>query len=347
MVPKRLGQKAIQLVRGLQLFEFSLEIDQKNSSIFIPLNKKPNPSILKIIEKDLPQSKIFEFNFCIRKKQRLIPIDFLANKLPKNLLSYVPKSIDFIGDIAIIEIPKELEENKKLIGEAILNSHKQTNTVLAKSGAVKGIFRIRDLEYIAGENKTTTIYKEYGHKYYVDVTKTYFSPRLSAEHNRVASQVKKAEIVIDLFAGVGPFAIPIANRNEGIKVFAIDINPSAIDLLKKNILLNRVEKQVVPFFGDAKDVVNNNLSNKADRVIMNLPEKAIEFLDVAYKALKPEGGIIHYYSFVYDPEPLKIIKIQFSKVLKERKRDFEFFYINKVRAIAPYAWQVVVDVKIS
>ena len=54
MVPKGVGQKAIQLVRGLQLFDYSLEIDQKNNSIFIPLNKKPNASILKIIEKDLP-----------------------------------------------------------------------------------------------------------------------------------------------------------------------------------------------------------------------------------------------------------------------------------------------------
>jgi tRNA (guanine37-N1)-methyltransferase len=346
MIPKKLGQKAIQLVRGLQLFDYSLEINQKNNSIFIPLNKKPNPSILKIIEKDLPQSKILEFNFCIRKKQRVIPIDFLAEKLPKNLLSYVPKSIDFIGDIAIIEIPKELEENKKLIGEVILNSHKQTNTVLTKSGAVKGLFRIRDLEYLAGENKTTAIYKEYGHQYHVDVAKTYFSPRLSAEHNRVASQVKKGEKIIDLFAGVGPFAIPIASKNERIKVYAIDINPSAIDLLKKNILLNRVEKQVVTFLGDARDIVYETLSNKADRIIMNLPEKATEFLDVAYNALKPEGGIIHYYSFVYDKEPIKKIKISLSKLLKERKRKFQLVYIHKVRAIAPYAWQVVVDVKI-
>lgn len=346
MVPKSLGQKAIHLVRGLDLFDYSLEIRQKNNSIFIPLLKKPDSSIVRILRKELPEFKILELDFFIRKKQRVIPIDFLVNKLPKNLLSYVPKSIDFIGDIAIIEIPKELEENKNLIGEAILNAHKQTNTVLAKSGAVKGIFRIRDLEYVAGENKTTTIYKEYGHKYHVDVSKTYFSPRLSAEHNRVTSEVKKGEVVIDLFTGVGPFAIPIASKNEEIKVYAIDINPSSIDLLKRNILLNRVEKQVVTFLGDARNVVNEILSNKSDRVIMNLPEKATEFLDVAYNALKPEGGIIHYYSFVSDPEPIKTIKLSLSEILKKQKRDFIFIYMNTVRAIAPYAWQVVVDIKV-
>ena len=239
------------------------------------------------------------------------------------------------------------EEKKNIIGEAILAAHKQTNTVFAKSGAVKGVYRIRDLELIAGDNKTTTVYKEYGYSYHVDVAKVYFSPRLSGEHHRVALQVNKGEIVVDLFAGVGPFAIPIAKKSKDVKVYAVDINPGAVDLLKKNISLNHLEKQIIPLMGDARKVVNEHLYKKADRVLMNLPEKAIDFVDIACKAIKPIGGIIHYYCFVYDSEPLEKAKVELVKALNEQNRIFEIISVKTVRAIAPYAWQVVVDVKVK
>ena len=255
---------------------------------------------------------------------------------------------NIIGDIAIVEIPKELADYKIVIGEAILNAHKQTNTVLAKSGAVKGVYRIRDLELIAGDNKTATVYKEYGCIYHVDVAKAYFSPRLSNEHNRDASQVNTGETVVDLFAGLGPFVIPIAKTHKNVLVYAVDVNPDAVSLLKRNIAVNRAEKQVVPILGDARQVVKEQLSNKADRVIMNLPETALEFVDVACNAIKPEGGIIHYYCFVYNSEPLETAKAQLAQAVKQNKRQItKFLFAKTVREVAPYAWQVVVDAKIQ
>ena len=133
-----------------------------------------------------------------------------------------------------------------------LRQTNRTRTVLAKSGAIEGVYRLRDFEVIAGVKNTVTVYTEYGCVYHVDVAKAYFSPRLSTEHNRVASNVKKGETVVDLFAGVGPFAIPIAKKIKNVQVYAIDVNPDAIALLKRNIAVNRAEKQVVPFLGDAR-----------------------------------------------------------------------------------------------
>ena len=104
----------------------------------------------------------------------------------------------------------ELEEYKKVIGEEILMIHKRVRTVLVKSGPVTGLYRTRGFEVIAGLKKTDTKYKEHGCVYYLDLAKVYFSPRLSHEHNRVASQVKEDETIIDMFAGVGPFSILIA-----------------------------------------------------------------------------------------------------------------------------------------
>ena len=278
----------------------------------------------------------------------MLAVDLLKGKLPDELLSLVPNAIDFVGDIAIVEVPEELTGYKTLIGQAIQKAHKQTNTVLAKAGAVKGVYRIRDLELLAGTNKTSTVYIEYGNKFHEDVAKAYFSPRLSSEHNRVASQVTQGETVVDLFAGVGPFSILIAQKQKNLRIYAVDVNPDAIALLKRNIAINRVEKQVLYILGDARKVVKEQLFGKANRVIMNLPETALEFIDVACQVINPEGGIIHYYDFVKDSNPISKVKNRLSKAINQNKRQIKKYLFAKiVRDVAPYTRQVVVDALIQ
>ena len=347
-VPKKLGERAIRLVRELKLLNQKLKVQQVDDSLCIPLAAEPVPDVLKKFENSLSEFEISVHNFPEQEKRQLVPLDFLADKLPSNLIARVPKAIDFVGDIAIIEVPPELVDHKKAIGEALLKAHKQTKTVLAKSGAVEGVYRLRDFEVIAGIKKTLTVYKEYGCMYHVDVAKAYFSPRLSSEHNRVALCVEGGETVVDLFAGVGPFAIPIAKRHKNVRVYAVDVNPDAVALLKRNVALNRVEKQAIPILGNARQVIREHLSRKADRVIMNLPETAIEFVAVACEALKPEGGIIHYYDFVKASDPLETTKVRLTEAVNQNKRQLKNIFLTKtVREVAPYTWQVVVDAKIQ
>jgi tRNA (guanine37-N1)-methyltransferase len=347
-VPKNLGAKATRLVGELEIFNHELKIQQIEDWLCIPLTADPSPAVLNKFEKKLPSFEISVHAFAELKKRRFTHLDFLADKLPSNLLASVPRAIDFVGDIAIIEIPPQLVNHKQIIGEALLKAHKQTSTVLAKSGAVEGVYRTRDFEVIAGAEKTATVYREYGCIYYVDVAKAYFSPRLSTEHNRVASQVKDGETVVDLFAGVGPFAIPIAKKHKNVRVYAVDVNPDAVALLKRNVAVNRAEKQVVPVLGDARQVVKEQLSGKADRVIMNLPETALEFVDAACEALKPEGGIMHYYGFVKASNPLETAEVRLTEAVSRNSRQVNNFLLAKtVREVAPYTWQVVVDAEIQ
>ena len=177
--------------------------------------------------------------------------------------------------------------------------------------------------------------------------KAYFSPRLSHEHNRVASVVKEDETVVDLFAGVGPFSILIAKIHENVKVYAIDVNPQAVEFLKKNVRLNRVEGKVHSILGDSKQIVKQRLSGVADRVIMNLPEKAIEFVDAACEAIKPTGGIVHFYNFVDSSNTLENVKLHFiGAVEKSGRKVGKILFSRFVRATAPYEWQAVLDAKI-
>ncbi len=347
-VPKNLGEQAIRLVAEIDLFNRELKIQQIEDYLCIPLTSEPSPVVLNKFKKKLSTFKISAHNVPERKKRHLVPLDYLADELPPNLLVSVPRAIDFVGDIAIVEIPPELLTYKKTIGEALLKAHKQTCTVLAKAGAVEGVYRLRDYEVIAGVKKTVTVYREYGCVYHVDVAKAYFSPRLSSEHNRVASQIKEGETVVDLFAGVGPFAIPIAKKHKNVRVYAVDVNPDAVFLLKRNVAVNRAEKQVVPILGDARQVVREQLLGKADHVIMNLPETALEFVDVACEALKPKGGIIHYYCFEKVSDPLETASVRLNEAVNRNNRQVKNILLAKtVREVAPYTWQVVVDAQIQ
>ena len=346
-VPKALGEKAIALARKLNLFNRDFKIQRLEDHLYIPLTRKPLRADLKEFKNNLLEYEVSTHKFSERAKHALKLIGVLEEKLSPHLLASLPHAVDFVGDIAIVEIPPELENYKRMIGEAMLSTHKRVSTVLAKSGAVGGIYRVRKFEVIAGADKTETVHKEHGCVFHVDLSKAYFSPRLSYEHSRIAAQVKQGETVIDMFAGVGPFSILIAKKCANVKIYAIDVNPDAVHYLKRNIKSNNVEAKVTSILGDARQIIKEELKAAANRIIMNLPEKAIEYVDIACEALQKEGGIIHYYEFTSAPNPLEAAKNRFNEVMKQTSRSLEKILSARiVRATAPYTWQVVVDAEI-
>lgn len=347
-IPKVQGEKAIIFSNKLGILDKELEIQRNKDFIYIPLNRQPSETEEKTLKENFSRHEILVKNFQEREKKIKTLEELLKDKLPSHLLASLPKSVDIVGDIAVIEISPELDKYKETIGEAVLKINKNLHTILAKAGAISGTYRVRELRLIAGDPKTETLHREYGCQYYVDLAKAYFSPRLSYEHYRVANQVKEGETIIDMFTGVGPFAILIAKTHKKVKVYAVDINPHAIEFLKRNVRLNRVDGKVHPVLGDAKKVVTEKLYGVADRVIMNLPEKALEHVDAACKALKPIGGIIHFYSFVSASRSLEKVKHSFKEAVANSGRKVEKILFSKlVRATAPYEWQAVLDAKVS
>lgn len=342
-VPKIHGEKTIKLVNAFKITNRELEIKRNSDYIYIPITRQPRENELKTLEKQLPTFEISK-NLFLEKRHAKTFIEILGDRLPPHLLASLPRAIEFVGDIAIVEIPPELDAHKDVIGKAILEAHKNVKTVLAKAGAVGGIHRVREFNVISGEPKTATVHKEYGCQYHVDLAKAYFSARLAYEHKRVASLVTNGETVVDMFAGVGPFSILIAKTHEKVKVYAIDVNFYAVELLNNNVKLNRVEDKVYPLLGDARQIIKERLVGIADRVIMNLPERAIEFVDAACKALKPEGGVVHFYSFVNANNSLENVKLRFMETVEKSGRRVEKILFSRfIRETAPYEWQVVLD----
>lgn len=160
--------------------------------------------------------------------------------------------------------------------------------------------------------------------------------------------MQDGETVADLFAGVGPFSVLIGKRNLRVKVYAVDLNPDAVELLKVNVRVNRVENRVFPILADAREIAATKLKGTADRVIMNLPETAIDFVDAACNAIKPQGGVVHFYGFVRAPGSIENLKQRFSEAVEKNGRKVEsFLYSKSIRETAPFESQIVLDVKIA
>lgn len=214
-----------------------------------------------------------------------------------------------------------------------------------KKSAVKGVTRVRELELIAGEDNPITIHKEHGTRLKLDVKNVYFSPRLATERKRVQEACEDGEEVLDMFAGIGPFPIVIAHE-KNVNITAVDINEYAIKYLNENIKLNKLapSAHITAICGDTNEVAKNELKDKKfDRLIMNLPGLAPEFLDLAVSLCK-DGGVIHYYEFS-DGFSQGIERAQIA--CEKQNKDVEILNTRKVKSSSPGMWHVAIDCKVT
>lgn len=254
-------------------------------------------------------------------------------------------AFDQVGDIIVIKIPDSLLPRKKIIGETLLEKVKSANSVFYQSSPVEGELRTRDLELVAGEDRTVTEYKEFGCRFRVDVEKTFFSPRLSTERKRIADLVKGEETVINMFGGVGMFSI-VAAKEKKCTVYNIDINPDATKLCEQNVKLNKLVGKVESIEGDAARIIDERLKGKGDRVLMPLPDRSDEFLDSAVKAVKKKGTI-HYYCHIHGDKKSDVPKLAREHFFKVSNVKSDVLGSKIVRPVGPRYYQAVVDAKIT
>ncbi|WP_409200738.1 class I SAM-dependent methyltransferase [Methanobrevibacter sp. DSM 116169] len=325
---KNLNDLRIELIEK-KLMDMSYKIKTDKNYGYIPIKDENNinPN-LEIVDIDLVKVELFPKNFT----------ELLEDKLNNKELEDLKTSFDIIGDIVILEIPENLEKHKKDIGKATLNFTKRKSVYMKKS-PIQGTTRVRQLEFLKGDENPVTIHKEHGNRLKLDVSKVYFSPRLATERLRVAESVQNNEKILDMFCGIGPFPIIIASR-KNVKITAVDINKDAIKYLNENIDLNKLKGNITPI---NNDITKINFKNKFDRILMNLPGTAYKFLDLAIDLIK-NNGIINYYEFSKDYEQgINRIKEAASK----KNKNVEIISTRKVKSNSPGMWHVAIDAKIS
>jgi len=220
--------------------------------------------------------------------------------------------------------------------------HKSVKTVCKRAGEHSGVFRVRPVKVIAGEDTTITQYTESGAKMHLDVNKVYFTPRLSFERTRIANQVKEGEVIGAWFAGVGPFPLVIFKKQPNVKIFAIELNPVAYDYMVENIRINKAQTVIEPILGD----VNKKAEGlpKCDRITMPLPKGAETFLETAFNSIK-KNGIIHFYAFVDIENPFEQLEKKIFEIALQCNKKVEIINKRIVRPFSPSKVQVVFDIK--
>jgi len=256
--------------------------------------------------------------------------------LPADLLGFEP-SYERLGDIVIVD---EDDERARAVADALVESDLPVKTVVNRASPVEGELRVRQWDVLAGAD-TETVHREYGTEFELDVERVYFSPRLATERRRVVEQVRSDECVFDMFAGVGPFVIPAAKR--GAECVGVDLNEAAIEYLRRNAERNGVAERVTAIQGDVQEV--DSYDGRADRIVMNLPHSADEFLETAVD-LAGEACVLHYYDIQHDSDPFGPGERAIRRAA-EPEYEVSVETRREVRSYAPHELNVCLDARLT
>ncbi|XP_075521796.1 tRNA (guanine(37)-N(1))-methyltransferase 1 isoform X1 [Primulina tabacum] len=271
--------------------------------------------------------------------------EILEVVLPKGMI--IPSSFEIVGHIAHLNLRDEHLPYKKVIAKVILDRNKpKIQTIVNKIDVIQNEYRSMELEVLAGNHSLATIVVENGLRFHVDLATVYWNSRLATERQRILSCFTRNDVVCDVFAGVGPIAICAAKIVK--RVYANDLNPSAVDYLERNCVLNKIERKMEVFNMDGRRFIETVFScqgtHSITQVVMNLPNDATEFLD-AFKGIFKENNRdrefilprIHVYGFSKAQDPEfdfhERIRIALSEVAFEVE-------MRRVRLVAPGKWML-------
>jgi tRNA wybutosine-synthesizing protein 2 len=271
-----------------------------------------------------------------RSPQELIAASF--SDLPDYLVKCLPMKWEYIGSIAIIRLDSELRPYRERIGRTyaeILGA----DTICADLCGVSGELRRPSMEVLYGDN-TESVRLENGIRYDLDVTKVMFASGNTDERNRMGKLDCTGETVVDMFAGIGYFTLPIAKFTGARKVFACEKNLDSYRFLLRNMHLNDVEDTVIPILADNRSLLGKAF---ADRILMGYVQRTSDFVPKAVEMIKP-NGIIHYHDTFYIGEYLQHIKSIFEDVCG--KGGFSIESVHEVKSFAPSVSHYVADIRI-
>lgn len=267
----------------------------------------------------------------------------LETKLTEKELNLLPRSYQIVGRILLLKLKPELLKHRKLIGAAILELLPYLQTVCLQK-RIFSIERKPNIEAIAGKKSFLSIHKENGCLFEIDVSKSMFSKGNKEEKMRLAKSVAQNETIVDMFAGIGYWTIPMAKLSKAKNIFAIDINPEAVKFLERNAFLNNMSEKIEILNGNCADFAGL-LENTADRIIMGYLFETEKFLPAALKMAK-NSCIIHFHRNV-EMEKIEQLKKRISETAEKSGCEIQVISVRKVKSYAPKIWHVVMDLKVK
>ncbi|XP_037073651.1 tRNA (guanine(37)-N1)-methyltransferase-like [Pollicipes pollicipes] len=207
-------------------------------------------------------------------------------------------SFSRVGHLIHLNLKEHLLPYGRLIGAVLMDKHSGVRTVVNKLNTIDNTFRNFSMELLAGEPDYVVDARENGCGFRMDFSQVYWNPRLCTEHERVVALLRRGDTLLDVFAGVGPFAVPAARK--GCHVLANDLNPESARWLRHNVQANKVAERVQTFNMDGREFIRTEVKRAAlefltekpgqaqMHAVLNLPALAIEFVDAFLGLLSPE-----------------------------------------------------------
>jgi len=334
VVDKKYADEAIKFLTEHEMLDDTRRISRGNGKVEIPVKGKVSP---------LPFPHSIKEQEHVMYRGQDVPFDRILRRAEKFLsheeIELLPRKWEKVGDILILKFSEGIEKRKevaKIYAEVL-----GCRAVLEDTGGITGVKREPVVNHIYGDKNTETVHVENRIKFMFDASKIMFSSGNVDERIRMAHAGNAGETVVDMFAGIGYFSIPMAVYSD-VKVYACEINDVAYKYLSKNIELNDVRNKVKSLYGDCREVAPRNA---ADRVIMGY-FKSKDFLPYAMEVLKSEGGVIHYHTTcpenAFPREPLEDI----DKAAEDAGKNAEMVFHKNVKSYAPGIIHGVLDVRI-
>lgn len=229
---------------------------------------------------------------------------------------------------------------------------------IGRLGEVVGPKRESTAELLLGDDDWV-VRREHGIDFGYHFTRCMWSSGNVTERGRIANQDHSGEMVLDLYAGIGYYTLPYLtggargpNGEDGqgrgaAHVVACEWNSEAVSALRWSLERNGVSNRCTILEGDNKLTVSAEYHDKFDRVNLGLLPSSHDGYDIALRALKPEGGILHVHGLASGGE-----ENQWAQELAEKltsNGDFSCIvqHVEKVKWYAPHQRHIVVDILVA
>jgi len=261
-------------------------------------------------------------------------------------LSVLPRGFQTIGRVIIIRLNPVLLEKKILIAKKYMELLPSTRSVYLNTGRIKGKYRTpENIVFLVGEDNPIVEHKEHGVIYRFDFTKIMFSMGNLNERKFLATLVKENEVIVDMFAGIGYFSLPIAKHSKPKIIYSIELNLESFRFLTENIKINHLDDIIVPINGDSKsEVIKLSKSGvRADRVIMGVFPAPKDFIKEALTLIKESGTTFHYEGVATKDNYLNLFN-EFKEIAETSNYICKLLSKRFVKSYGPHLYHVVVDI---
>ena len=273
----------------------------------------------------------------------------LRSVLNEEELSVLPRGFQTIGNVIILKLNPKLFQKKEIIANAYLDLLPKIKAVYLNRGRIVGKFREpENIEFLAGIDDPIVDHKEHGIIYKFDITKIMFSKGNVNERRFLATLVRKGEIIVDMFAGIGYFSLPIAKHSEVERIYSIELNQVSYQFFTENIKINHLENKITPINGDCREEVIklSNSGIRADRIIMGVFPAPVSYINEALTLIKDKGSMFHYEGIVEKEKYLNLFD-EFNEIADKNHLKCELKAYRFVKSYGPLLFHTVLDIFVS